>query len=178
MRLILGTQESREGGTTREAQVEDAQVGEKEADKGHHKQTMICISLGATPPSPYSLDLLSFPQCVVEPFIRLDCDYIATPTLCSYFFLPRKSIKKDSRKHFRGRWIWCPSVLRARRSSVRNASPTSVRHHLDVLVQSTLIDLEWVRFPLLASLLQLILGNTELDDVLHRVNVDNVSIHY
>ena len=31
-------------------------------------------------------------------------------------------------------------------------------------------------FPLLTSLLQLSLRNTELDDVLHCVNVDNVSI--
>ena len=59
---------------------------------------------------------------------------------------------------------------------VRNTSPTGVRHHLDVLVQGTLINLERVGFPLPTSLLQLLLGDAELNAILHCVNVDNVSI--
>ena len=35
-----------------------------------------------------------------------------------------------------------------------------------------------MRFPLLTSLLQLFLGDTELDGVLHGIDVDDISIPY
>jgi hypothetical protein len=110
---------------------------------------------------------------VVEAFVRLDYDYTFIPTLWSYF-LPPREVSKNARDN--GYMVSLHSRVRC--SGVCNTSATGVRHHLHVLVQSTLINLERVRFPLLAPLLQLFLGDTELDGVLHRVNVDNVSIPY
>jgi RIO kinase 1 len=67
--LTLGTQKSREGGTAREAQSQDAQVGEEETDKDHCQQTIRCIPLAVSLPSfstfSYSLTM----EYVVEAYI-------------------------------------------------------------------------------------------------------------
>ena len=74
----------------------------------------------------------------------------------------------------------CPASPHSvsQRLSIRNAPSAGIRHHLDVLVQSALANLERVRFPLLTSLLQLFLGDAEFDGVLYCVNVDDVSVPY
>jgi RIO kinase 1 len=47
----LGTQEGRQGGTTREAQSQDVQVREEEKDTDHHQQTMRWNSFAFSPPA-------------------------------------------------------------------------------------------------------------------------------
>jgi len=83
----LGTQESCEGGTTREAQSQDAQVREEETDEGHHNQAMSCTSLALSAFSPAARAFSHFHIMgdVYRSIHPIDYDYTATPTRARTF---------------------------------------------------------------------------------------------
>jgi len=94
-KLTAGTQKSREGGTTREAKGQDAQVGEEETDKGHCPQTMSWPDLACA--CRFFLNCWAS-HCFILAGWCTRYDYALISTPCSCFLPPCKTNTKGSRR--------------------------------------------------------------------------------